>query len=415
MRLRKHSCFPKLGDTQNTVQLFESKNPGHEVFFRKLLIIKNSTRAHCCYFPLALGKSSWNMAAKEDQELSLLELVCAKLTEAQNVMAEASDSVNAKVSDALRLMAETGTLLKKDLDHARVRKEAVEEMTRTLSHGHFASLIKLNVGGKIYKTTLDTLRKDRDSVLCAMFSGRFELKADPEDGAYFIDRDGKLFRYILNYLRDGDLLYPDDQTVREQLLKEAKFYQVQGIINHLEEAMSPALPSSIIKDEIDKSSLLSWLSPMTTFSLLYCASVDGKTPADFHRCCDKKGPTLVVISGEEYIFGGYTSKSWTSGSPERVIEDSESFLFTLVGPSKREPMRFNSGAHGGICCNGEKGPWFGTSGGYYNLEVLNNFYAKLDLISNCDFNFHDSFDVDSDFSENMLFELDELEVFKANF
>ena len=32
-------------------------------------------------------------------------------------------------------------------------------------------------------------------MLCAMFSGRFELKADEEDGAYFIDRDGELFRY----------------------------------------------------------------------------------------------------------------------------------------------------------------------------------------------------------------------------
>ena len=54
--------------------------------------------------------------------------------------------------------------------------------------------MKLNVGGKIYKTTLDTLRKDPDSMLSSMFSGRFELKADDEDGGYFIDRDGELFR-----------------------------------------------------------------------------------------------------------------------------------------------------------------------------------------------------------------------------
>ena len=122
-----------------------------------------------------------------------------------------------------------------------------------------------------------------------------------------------LSRYILNYLRDGDLLYPDDQTVREQLLKEAEFYKIQGIISHLEEAMPPALPSSIIKDEIDESYLLSWLSPGTTFSLLYRASVDGKTPADFHRCCDKKGSTLVVIKSGKYVCGGYTSKSWEPG------------------------------------------------------------------------------------------------------
>ena len=65
---------------------------------------------------------------------------------------------------------------------------------KTLNEVHFASTIKLNVGGKIYKTTLDTLKKDPDSMLCAMFSGRFELKADEDDGAYFIDRDAELFR-----------------------------------------------------------------------------------------------------------------------------------------------------------------------------------------------------------------------------
>ena len=59
---------------------------------------------------------------------------------------------------------------------------------------HFPGTIRLDVGGKIYKTTLDTLRKDPDSMLYAMFSGRFELKADERDGTYFIDRDGKLFR-----------------------------------------------------------------------------------------------------------------------------------------------------------------------------------------------------------------------------
>ena len=120
------------------------------------------------------------MAAKQEQELSLFELASAKLSDAQKLMAEARD------------------LLKQDLNNARQEKSAIEEITKTLNEVHFASTIKLNVGGKIYKTTLDTLRKDPDSMLCAMFSGRFELKADEDDGAYFIDRDAELFRYVLN-------------------------------------------------------------------------------------------------------------------------------------------------------------------------------------------------------------------------
>ena len=117
-------------------------------------------------------------------------MASAKLSDAQKLM----EVANAKLSDSQTLMAEACDLLKQDLNNARQEKSAIEEITKTLNEVHFASTIMLNVGGKIYKTTLDTLRKDPDSMLCAMFSGRFELKADERDGAYFIDRDGKLFR-----------------------------------------------------------------------------------------------------------------------------------------------------------------------------------------------------------------------------
>ena len=70
------------------------------------------------------------------------------------------------------------------------------------------------------------------SMLHAMFSGRFDTKPD-EDGTYFIDRDGTHFRYILNYLRTGELVVPDDKTIRHELLIEAKFYQVEGMIKAL--------------------------------------------------------------------------------------------------------------------------------------------------------------------------------------
>ncbi|KAL9950670.1 hypothetical protein ACROYT_G043203 [Oculina patagonica] len=123
------------------------------------------------------------------------------------------------------------------------------------------------------------------------------------------------FGYILNYLRNGELLCKDDR-LKEEVLAEAKFYQVQGIINQLEEetAMPPLLQVSslIINDEKHLSALTSWLPPNATCSLLFRASTDGYTPADFHRCCDNKGPTLVVIKSGEYIFGGYTSQSWES-------------------------------------------------------------------------------------------------------
>jgi len=117
----------------------------------------------------------------------------------------------------------------------------------------------------------------------------------------------------LNYLQNGELLCPDDKTIRKELLKEAMFFQIQEIIDQLDVTISPFEGSLIIKEESHQAALMSWLPSNSTCSLLYRGSTDGKRPADFHRCCDNKGPTLVLIKSGEYIFGGYTSKSWESG------------------------------------------------------------------------------------------------------
>ena len=140
----------------------------------------------------------------------------------------------------------------------------------------------------------------------------------------------------MNYLRNGQLILSDDR-IKEELLEEAKFYQVQGIIEQLEEktATSPGLLGSslIVTNETHQSALQSWLPLNATCSLLYRASTDGKTPADFHRCCDNKGPTLMLIKSGEYIFGGYTSKSWESYQGMQLIRN---FL------SKEKPLIHNN-------------------------------------------------------------------------
>src|SRR4051794_2537705 len=47
---------------------------------------------------------------------------------------------------------------------------------------------------------------------------------------YFLDRDGQLFRYVLQYYRNNGKIYlpNSDQTVsREELLNELDFFQIQ--------------------------------------------------------------------------------------------------------------------------------------------------------------------------------------------
>ena len=66
--------------------------------------------------------------------------------------------------------------------------------------------VKMNVGGSLFNTTIGTLTK-HDTMLRAMFSGRMEVLTDSE-GWIMIDRSGKHFGSILNFLRDGNVFLP---------------------------------------------------------------------------------------------------------------------------------------------------------------------------------------------------------------
>ena len=147
-----------------------------------------------------------------------------------------------------------------------------------------------------------------------MFSGRFDTKPS-KDGSYFIDRDGTHFRYILNYLRTGQFIVPKDKTIRKELLAEADFYQVEGIIKAL---TARPYQDSVILSQNQCRTLMNWLKEtgaitnitMASDNLLYRASRDGWAASNFHSCCDNKGPTVAVVKSGNYIFGGYNEQEW---------------------------------------------------------------------------------------------------------
>uniref|UniRef100_A0AAV2MS28 BTB domain-containing protein n=1 Tax=Knipowitschia caucasica TaxID=637954 RepID=A0AAV2MS28_KNICA len=76
--------------------------------------------------------------------------------------------------------------------------------------------VKLNVGGALYYTTMQTLTK-QDTMLKAMFSGRMEVLTDSE-GWILIDRC-------------------DSRRETEELLAEAKYYLVQGLADECTAAL----------------------------------------------------------------------------------------------------------------------------------------------------------------------------------
>ena len=244
------------------------------------MVFKNITRCRAALY---------NMSAKEET------------TEAASFGA---------LEEAVDFMKKAHELMNQQALDLRKEKEAFESVAKKLDHVHFASTIKLNVGGQYFTTSLQTLTKDKGSMLHAMFSGRFDSKP-AEDGSYFIDRDGSHFRYILNYLRTGYLLIPDGKLIRKEILEEAEFYQIRGIVNQLHPP--PFLGSKILSDEQKRFILNSCLKlelRHSSFVLIYRASRDGWESINFHAHCDNKGPTVTVVKSGNYIFGGYTEQSW---------------------------------------------------------------------------------------------------------
>jgi hypothetical protein len=89
-----------------------------------------------------------------------------------------------------------------------------------------------------------------------MFSGRHSLIKDEHTDAYFIDRDGASFRYILNYLRMGRLIIPEgDSCLERELLEEARYYQISSLVNLLQ----PSKQSFVFESEGDLNGLFYWL------------------------------------------------------------------------------------------------------------------------------------------------------------
>jgi len=96
--------------------------------------------------------------------------------------------------------------------------------------------VKLNVGGSLFYTTLGTLTNRHDSLLRAMFSRRMDVRTD-SDGWVLIDRSGKHFGKILNYLRDGIIPLPDNKIDLKDLLEEAKYYCLPELSMEIEEEL----------------------------------------------------------------------------------------------------------------------------------------------------------------------------------
>ncbi|XP_078381933.1 uncharacterized protein LOC144664642 isoform X1 [Oculina patagonica] len=171
--------------------------------------------------------------------------------------------------------------------------------------------------------------------------------------------------------------------------------------------------------------LTNWLKPVaqsksSDWKRCWRASVDGWASSTFHGLCDSKGPTVTIIRvGGRYIFGGYTSISWSSSCGYRY--NSAAFLFSLVNQPGWKPLKiYQTGKYSSFKANSmyscsSRGPTFG---GGHDFCIATYASATTNSFSNLGYTYGPptGHSYGSSFAKTFLagsynFQPDEVEVF----
>ena len=73
--------------------------------------------------------------------------------ELQSDQDQALDEANSHIKELFYI-------LKRETNKLRQEREAFDEVAKKLEHVHFSKTLKLNVGGQLFTTSLETMKKD---------------------------------------------------------------------------------------------------------------------------------------------------------------------------------------------------------------------------------------------------------------
>ena len=209
-------------------------------------------------------------------------------------------------------------------------------------------IIRLNVGGQLFDTSIETFKKFGPNLFTQLLSGEGTFTKTP-DGCFFFDRDGVHFRHILNYMRNGNIPDYIAHQHKKELLLEAEYYGLDSLVDYLRKG--DAAPASIEKakciDEGSSCMLSALKSPIIIDEVVgyvnkACLSLDGDITnfgsREQHKCktdlCVPHEPNEVV----KLNVGGVFFQTNLS----TLMKDKDSLLFSLV-TGKLESYQSNDG------------------------------------------------------------------------
>ncbi|XP_031103934.1 BTB/POZ domain-containing protein At3g09030 [Ipomoea triloba] len=183
--------------------------------------------------------------------------------------------------------------------------------------------VKLNVGGKLFETTVSTLQSGGPDSLLSALSNR------PSHDEVFIDRDPEIFSALLSLLRTNRLPSTARRFSNQELIDEALYY---GIDSQLRSALAPIQLSGI------DASLFTTIKP----------SSDGVV-SDFNAI-DSDGSVWIAHGGQISIYDWSLSHSGTV----RTHLDYISSIRTVRPDIAAIGSEFDSGLHFYNLANGRR-------------------------------------------------------------
>lgn len=250
-----------------------------------------------------------------------------------------------------------------------MKQESKDTMVKLATTPPIKGKVLLDVGGEKYITSVNTLTREENSFFTALFSKQLELEIDPNDRSIFIDGNGKIFIYILEYLRTS--IVPNnvwrDEAILHSLIIEAQYFRLHNLIDLLDLFSDGTLLQLEHKMKLNEF----YGKINQKWKLIYKASRDGFSADTFHARCDDLRSTITIIqSNNGCLFGGYTSVSWAL--EKAYGNDATAFLFTLTNPHNTPPTKyFIKSTRVGNAIYGHEnfGPTFGAG---HDIYLANN-------------------------------------------
>jgi DNA repair exonuclease SbcCD ATPase subunit len=221
-----------------------------------------------------------------------------KLSETDDIVAE-----NKKITNELLVLKESKADLIKE-------NEKLKENDKSKEASHNKLQIENSNLQNQVKDLLDEKTKLQDS-----------LNSKIKDQNDLINSQDLMRKEIEKLKEEKNTILKDNENITTSLKTEVSELN-KKILNYKEQIEElnkkidePKKNSKIVNfkptehyliDEIKCNKLIEWIGKDVKFELIYRATDNGFKATDFHKLCDKKGPTLVVVlTNHGKLIGGY--------------------------------------------------------------------------------------------------------------